>query len=115
MAKKYSVIKSNEKLRKAIVARVDELKLTHQQIIDDAAKLGYKLPMDMLNRYLKHGDVRATLREDQIIWLATRYGVYIQLKIGKPVIQESGKVSYEVSDYNEKEAIKILNQLFPRK
>ncbi len=115
MAKKYSVIKSNEKLRQAIIKRVNDLGLTHQQIVDDASKRGYKLPMDMLNRYLKHGDVRATLREDQIIWLATRYGVYITMKIGKPVIDEKGKVNYEIGEYNEEEATRILNQIFPPK
>lgn len=114
MAKKFSVIKSNEKIRQAIISRVEELNLTHQQIINDASEKGYKLPMDMLNRYLKHGDVRATLREDQIVWLATRYGIYINLKIGKPV-NEDGKITYKVSEYNEAEAVRILNQLFPTK
>lgn len=115
MAKKYSVIKSNPKLREAIVNRIEELGLSQQKIIADAAERGYKLPVDMLSRYLHSGDVRGSLREDQIVWLATRYGVYIQLKIGKPVVQESGKVNYEVSKYNEEEALRILNQLFPTK
>ncbi len=115
MAKKYSVIKSNEKLRKAIIDRIESLGLNQRDVMRDAAEKGYKLPIDMLNRYLTKGDTRGTLREEQIVWLATRYGVYLQLKIGKPVITPPNKLSYEVGEYNEEEALRILNQLFPKK
>ncbi len=116
MANKFSLIKSNENIRKAIIARVAELKLSQQKIILDAAQRGRKLPMDMLSRYLHHGDTRGSLREDQIIWLATRYGVYIHLKVGKPIIdKETGKTSYEITPYNEEEALKVLNTIYPTK
>lgn len=114
MAKKFSVIKSNEKIRKAIIDRIKELDLSQQKIILDAAMRGYKMPMDMLSRYLHHGDTRGSLREDQIIWLALRYGVYIQLNVGKPVISPEGALSYKVSKYNEEEALKELHKIYPQ-
>lgn len=115
MAKKYSLVKSNEKIRGAIIKRIEELKLSQHDIIVDAQIRGYKLPVDMLNRYLKHGDVRGSLREDQIIWLATRYGIYINMGIGKPIISDTNQIAYEVSKYNEEEALRALSIIYPSK
>ena len=115
MAKKFSVIKSDENIRQAIIKRLEELNKSQQDVVRDAALLGYKIPSDMLNRYLKQGDSRGTLREEQIVWLALRYGIYLTLKIGKPVVNELGKVSYEISPYNEAEALGVLRKIFKTK
>jgi len=112
MAKKFSVIKSDENIRKAIIKRLEELNKSQQDVVRDAALLGYKIPSDMLNRYLKQGDARGTLREEQIVWLALRYGIYLTLKIGKPVVNEDNKVVYEISPYNEAEALQVLGRIF---
>jgi hypothetical protein len=113
MAKKYSIIKSSDKIRKAIIDRITELKLSQQQIILDASQRGYKLPMDMLSRYINHGDMRGSLREEQIVWLATRYGIYLSLKVGKMIIDEDNRPEYKVTPYDEEEAVSALKKLFP--
>ena len=113
MGRKYSVIKTNQKIRQAIIDRINILKLTQQDVINDAALRGYKLPVDMISRYLKHGDMKGSLREDQIIWLATRYGVFINLTIGSPEIDENGKIKFAVKEFNEEQSLKKLKLLFP--
>jgi hypothetical protein len=113
MPRKYSVIKNSQKIRQAIIDRINALKLTQQDVINDAAMRGYKLPVDMISRYVRHGDMRGSLREDQIIWLATRYGVYINLTIGSPEIDENGRIKFAVKEYNEEESLKKLKLLFP--
>lgn len=113
MARKYSVIKTNQKIRQSIIDRINNLKLTQQDVINDAAMRGYKLPVDMISRYLKHGDMKGSLREDQIVWLATRYGVFINLTIGTPEIDENGRIKFAIKDYNEEESLKRLKLLFP--
>lgn len=113
MPRKYSVIRSNQKIRQAIIERITALKLTQQNVINDAAMRGYKLPVDMISRYLKHGDTRGSLREEQIVWLATRYGVFINLTIGTPEIDKEGKIRFTIKDYNEEESIRRLKLLFP--
>jgi hypothetical protein len=113
MPRKYSVIKTNQKIRQAIIDRIDVLKLTQQDVINDAALKGYKLPVDMISRYLKHGDMKGSLREDQIIWLATRYGVFINLTIGSPEVDENGRIKFSVKEYNEEESLRKLKLLFP--
>jgi len=67
----------------------------------------------MISRYLKHGDTRGSLREDQIVWLATRYGVFINITIGSPEIDKEGKIKFTIKDYNEEESIRRLKLLFP--
>lgn len=116
MEKIPPIIKSHPKLREVILKRIEgELKLKQRAIIRDAADHGFTLEPGGLNRYLKHGFTLGSLREDQIIWLAFRYGIDVKVQIGVPVIdKKKHTLKWEIPPYNEKEALKKLKSIFPQ-
>jgi len=79
-------------------------------LIQDAAKRGMSITTPRLSRYLK-GEL-AGLTEDQILWVATRLGVFINVGYGKPVLTD-GMLRYEVSEYKEEECLSVLSRIFP--
>jgi len=101
---------NNPKIKTLLFERWKELDLKVAEIVNDAAERHMKICPTRLSRY-KNGK-KLGISEDQLLWLCTRYGIYIHFKIGKPVLVE-GKVKYEITPYNELEALTMLKKLFP--
>lgn len=79
-------------------------------LIQDASKRGMIITTSRLSKYLK-GELGG-LTEDQILWMATRLGVFINVGYGRPVLN-NGMLEYELGDYNELEALGRLRRIFP--
>ena len=117
-APKPTVIKSNLKLRMIIADRIKEVFKSQHEVSRDAKNRGFLLPVDMLNRYLKHGNTIGSLCEEQIVWLATRLGIPITVGVGNPTLKDGRKkdtkvIVFEVPPYSEEEALNRLKTLFP--
>lgn len=109
-------------LRKMIVDRMGEvfnspnrtanLKFSGKQgaFIKDAASRGVIISNSRLSKYLN--GLKGGITEDQILWVATRLGIFVNVGYGKPVLI-NGKLSYEVGDYNESECLARLARIFP--
>ena len=78
-------------------------------LIKDANERGMKITSSRLSKYLKGESGGIT--EEQILWVATRLGVFINVGYGKPVII-NGKLSYEITPYSEDECINRLKIIF---
>lgn len=78
--------------------------------IKDAESRGVIISNSRLSKYLS--GVKGGLTEDQILWTATRLGIFINIGYGKPVLKE-GRLVYEVGAYNEAECLSRLNKIFP--
>lgn len=102
----------NNFLRTEILKRIEELDYTYSFIINDASERNMVIKPERLSKYVKGKDGGIT--EEQLIWIATRLGIYINLNFGKPLFNK-GKITYQITPYNEIEAIKRINLLFPLK
>lgn len=113
-----SIVKDSTRLRTALHDRFKYLYPSNhkngfkaESVIKDAGERGFKITASSLSRYV-NGDVnKNSLSENQIIWLAYRYGIPVQLAIGKPVVKDD-KVLFEIGPFNETEALKILKLIF---
>lgn len=112
------MIVKNEQIRKELMKRWGELELRPTDIINDAYDRGVKISADRLSRYKNQSKDKVTgkgypgLTEEIILWLAWRWYIPTQIKIGIPIIKE-GKVTYEIPKYDEKEALRLLKIVFP--
>jgi len=111
MANKRSIIKDSTKIRKCLKDRFVELKLTAKQVVDDAKDKDMVFTNASLSKYMKHGNVNSALSEENIIWLCVRYGIPINVLIGKPVVSGK-KIEFIVPSYNEQECINNLKRIF---
>ena len=80
-----------------------------KHLIKDAAERGMVLATPRLSKYLK-GELGG-ITEDQLLWIATRLGIFINVGYGKPVLNE-GRLSYEVTPYSEIECLNRLKIIF---
>ena len=94
-----SLVKSNKFLRMAIQSRMEELGLKLQDIIDDAKYYGVSLHKSGLSKYLNNKTILA-MSEENLIWLAVRYGIPIKLEIG------------ELKPFDEKKALELLDKVY---
>lgn len=82
------IIKTSTKIRESLYARFAELALSYSDIIDDALEKGRKIDKASLSRYLapveknlKGVQVDGGLSQENILWLAIRYGIKISLQV----------------------------------
>lgn len=112
------MIVKNEQIRKELIKRWKELELRPTDIINDAFDRGVKIAPDRLSRYKNQSKDKQTgkhypgLTEEVILWLAWRWYIPAQLKIGVPSV-ENGKVTYVIPKYDESEALRLLKIVFP--
>lgn len=92
--------------------RTANLKYSGKQgaLIKDAASRGIVISNSRLSKYLK--GAKGGITEEQILWIATRLGIFINVGYGKPVLKD-GRLSYEVGAYNESECLLRLSRIFP--
>lgn len=103
------MLSKNEDLRALIVSRLKEVFKYQRHLIKDAEERGMHLTASRLNKYLKGHE--GGINEEQILWIATRLGIYINLGLGKPILKD-GKLQYEVTEFNEAEALAKLKKIF---
>lgn len=101
----------NTFLKTKIQERLKELEHTQSFLINDASERGMMIKPERLSRYLngKPGGIT----EDQLIWVATRLGIFINLNFGKLTLEE-GKATFIIGRYNEGEVLAKLKLLFPK-
>ena len=108
---KKSIIKDSVRIRKVMGARILELNLTLRQVVEDAAEKEMAFTSASLSKYLNHGNVASTLSEENIVWICLRYGIPINLFVGKPIMKDS-KISFIIPEYNEEECLNNLKKVF---
>jgi hypothetical protein len=111
MANKRSIIKDSTKIRTALQLRFKELNVTAKSVVEDAKSKNMIFTNASLSKYLNHGNIHSSLSEENIIWLCLRYGIPINLYIGKPTMKNN-KVEFLIPLYNEQECITNLNKIF---
>jgi len=100
----------NQKIKKLLFDRWKELGLRAADIISDASERGMKIRPASMSRY-KNGVAKETISADQLLWLCTRYGIFVSFNIGEPV----GPVKYEVKPYDEAKCLSILANIYGKK
>jgi hypothetical protein len=103
---------NDSELKSHIVNRLKELDYKQAFICKDAEERGMKIDPSRLSKYIK--GKKSGLTEEQLLWIATRLGIYVNVGFGKLHI-ENGKPSYKLTPYSELEAIKMLNKIFSEK
>jgi hypothetical protein len=102
----------NNTLRQAIIDRVKELNMSYAELLKDAAERGMKIAPARMSKYVKNK--YGGMTEEQVLWVATRLGIYINLNLGKLTV-DSGVPKFKITPYNEQEALKMLNRIFSPK
>jgi hypothetical protein len=97
------------KLRTLLQKRWKELGFRPSDIIRDANERGLKLHAAQMSRYIK-GE-KGGPSDNDIMWLAYRWGIPVRMNIGEPVITE-GKITYEIRPYNEQECLESIKKVF---
>lgn len=101
----------NQTIKNALFNRWKELELRAADVIKDAEERGMKITSQRLSRY-KTGKGKEAISQSQLLWLCTRWGVFVTFNIGEPVIDNSG-VRYVIKPYDEAKCLKLLNKLHP--
>lgn len=108
---KKSIIKDSSSIREFIKQRIKELDLKPAGIIKDAGERNMKIESAALSRYLKNGNCKGSLSEENIVWLCLRYGIDVMLIAGTPKIKDN-KLKIELPPYNEEQALAKLKLIF---
>lgn len=108
---KRSVIKDSSTIRESLIQRMQELNMKPSDLVKDAETLGRKIDNGALSKYVNHGNVKGALSEEDVVWIATRWGIDIQLVVGKIKIVQ-GKLNIVLAPYKEEEAINKLKLIF---
>ncbi len=106
---------SHPDIHEELHKRWKELSLKPSEIMRDAKERGMNIDGPRLSVYknmLKTGKTNGGLTFEQLTFLCIRYGIYININIGQPIITE-GKLEWKVLPYNELDSIRRLNKAFP--
>ena len=109
-------IVQHPKIHKELLKRWKALGLKGATISRDAQERGMDINEARISSYKnmftgKKGK-KTTLTSTQLLWLSTRYGIFIHINIGEPVMTEK-KVEYKVLPYDELKALRALKRVFP--
>jgi hypothetical protein len=78
-----SIIKSSEKLKKALTDRWKELGLSHIEIADKAQKKGQHITNIAISIWIHRPFEKGGLSEEKILWLCKEYRIDVKLVIKK--------------------------------
>ena len=113
-----SIVKDSSKIKQALLKRLQEVYPSDKgqgyvgaKVIQDASERNFKITAGCLSRYFANKTNKSILSEEQIIWLCVRYGLPIQLIVGK-IVMDNNKIGIEIPRYNESESLKLLKQIF---
>lgn len=102
-------IKSSTAIKKHLLKRWKELDVSQSSVVQDAQEKGMKGITDQsISRWKKNPDMKGALNQMQVIFLAERWGIELQITVGTPVY-----VAYEVEPFNETKALSRLIKIFP--
>lgn len=102
----------NQYLREQILSRMKELNWKDSDLLRDAAERGMKIDAPRWTKYKKNQTGQIT--DDVLLWVATRLGIDINLRFGRPVLIGS-EIKWTIQPYDEVEALRRLNEMFPKK
>ena len=112
-----SIVKDSDRLKEELLKRLKELYPTNvgygfknSAVVKDASERGVKIEAGQLSRYFGKGK-KNILSEEQLLWLSYRYGIFIQLSIGTPIIRDN-KIYFEVEKFNEAKSLQILKLIY---
>ena len=100
---------NNERLREEVLGRMEKLDFTASFLCADAAERGMVIKPDRFSKYVK--GKKGGLTGEQLLWVSTRLGIYININLGKPVVSE-GKLKWVISSYQEQECLNRLKLIF---
>lgn len=105
------LIKESKGIHKCLLKRWEELELKNSQIIKDAEERGMILTKSNMTNYRNCDPTEGVLglTQKQVLWLALRYYIPVQVQIGSPEIVKGG-IQYSIPKYDELLAIKNLNK-----
>jgi len=113
-----SIVKDSVKIKQALLKRLQEIYPSDKgqgyigaKVIQDATERNFKITAGCLSRYFAGKTTKSILSEEQIIWLCIRYGIPVQLVVGR-ITNYDGKIGIEIPKYNESESLKLLKQIF---
>lgn len=101
----------NEQLKQIIFARLQELDMTHAELMKDASERGYELNRSRYSKW-KKGQPGA-LNDENIIWIMERLGIAYNVNFGVPTIKE-GKLNWIIPKFEMLTALRRLNILFKK-
>ncbi len=114
-----SIVKDSSKIKEVLLERLKAIYPSDKgqgyvasKVIQDAKERGFVITPGCLSRYFSGKTHKSILSEEQIIYLCTRYGIPIQLIVGKIYANSDGLISVEVPKYDELKALKMLKLLF---
>lgn len=120
-----SIMRNHPDLHKALIERWNDLKLKNVDIIRDAEELkehgGPIMSNSAFSRYRKGtpGQIpNGAISDEDIIWLATRWGIYVSVNVGvASVVEEekAKKVRFKILKYDEKKNLEILKKVYGKK
>ena len=105
-----SIIQDSPELRKAIKDRFAELDITLQAISDDAALYDININIGSLSKYLTNSKV-ANLTEEVIVWIAFRWGIYVNVIVGNPQIKND-RLNSIIIPYDEDRCLRFLKHKY---
>ena len=91
---KHMNLTKNTILREAIIGRLKELGMSYSELLKDAAERGMKIAPARMSKYVKNK--YGGMTEEQLLWVATRLGIYINLNLGK-ITMEGGKPTFKIT------------------
>lgn len=113
-----SIVKDSSKIKQALLKRLCEIYPSDKgqgyvgtKVIKDAEERNFKITPGCLSRYFAGKTTKSILSEEQILWLCIRYGIPVQLIVGRVVVKEN-KIEIEVPKYDESNSLKMLKQIF---
>lgn len=102
----------NEFLRNAILDRLAEIGWRDSDLIKDAEERGRKIEPSSWTKYKKNK--AGQIKDDTLVWVATRLGIDINLRFGKPVF-DGKSINWKISPFDELKALQKLNEMYPKK
>jgi len=113
-----NLIVENPKIHKELFKRWEELDLKPVHIIKDAEERGMVINASSMSKYKsavkydKDGSVKSmnfknSLTPIQLVWVCIRWGIFINIEIGEPVIK-GDKVEFKVMPFNELKCLRKL-------
>ena len=101
------LIKESVDIRKYLLQRFDQLELSGRDVVRNAREIGKIINEAALSRYLRHGNVKGTISQEDVLWLATRYCIPVKIGVGAPYF-DGKRIKWTLPPYNEKNALKQL-------
>ena len=80
---KRCLVKDSKVIRALLHARFEELELSSREIVKRANAKGEMMADCTLCRYLKHGNIKGSLTQENIIFLCKEYGIKLELKASR--------------------------------